>query len=83
MLGQYHRHFSVLFVRVQAACLTARLSHLGLESREMAGRRREPHGTGAERQEGGRGLPHGLRERTGKDGNLAERNMLPIFNVFL
>ena len=41
VLGQYRRHFSVLFVRVQAACLTARLSHLGPESREMAGRRRD------------------------------------------
>ena len=41
VLGQYHRHFLVLFVRVQAACLTARLSHFGLEAREMAGWRRD------------------------------------------
>ena len=33
--------FYVLFVKVQAACPTARLGHLGLEAREAAGRRRD------------------------------------------
>ena len=39
MLAQYRRHFSVLFVKVQAACLTARLGHLGEGARQAAGRR--------------------------------------------
>ena len=67
---QYRRHFSVLFLRVQAACLTTRLSH-GDGSPEKG-----PHGTGAEKQEGGRGLSHGLCERTGKDENLVKENIL-------
>ena len=41
VLGQYRRHFSVLFVRVQATCLTARMGHLGAEARQGAGRRRD------------------------------------------
>ena len=41
ILGQYRRFFSVLFVRVQAACLTARLGHLGDGARDNAGRRRD------------------------------------------
>ena len=41
MLSQYRRYFSVLFVKVQAACITARLSHLGVGAREAAGRRRD------------------------------------------
>ena len=41
ILGQYHRFFSVLFVRGQAACLTTRLGHLGDDDRDNAGRRRE------------------------------------------
>ena len=41
VLGQYRRYFSVLFVRVQAACLTARMGHLGSGAREAAGRRRD------------------------------------------
>ena len=41
ILGQYRRYFSSLFVRVQAACLTARLGHLGPVAREVAGRRRD------------------------------------------
>ena len=41
VLGQYRRYFSVLFVRVQMACLTARLGHLGMAAREVAGRRRD------------------------------------------
>ena len=41
VLSQYRRYFSVLFVKVQAACLTARLGHLGLGAREAAGRRRD------------------------------------------
>ena len=41
VLGQYRRHFSVLFVKVQAACLTARLGHLGAGGRQAAGRRRD------------------------------------------
>ena len=28
VLSQYRRYFSVLFVKVQAACLTSRLGHL-------------------------------------------------------
>ena len=39
MLAQYRRYFSVLFVKVQAACLTARLGHLG-EGARVAARRR-------------------------------------------
>ena len=41
ILGQYRRHFSVLFVKVQAACLTSRLGHLGLGARQAAGSRRD------------------------------------------
>ena len=41
MISQYRRFFSVLFVKVQAACLTARLGHLGMGAREAAGRRRD------------------------------------------
>ena len=41
VLGQYRRHFSVVFVKVQAACLTARLGHLGPGARQAAGRRRD------------------------------------------
>ena len=41
VLGQYRRYFSTLFVKVQAACLTARLGHLGIGAREVAGRRRD------------------------------------------
>ena len=40
ILVQYHRFFSVLFVRGQAACLTTRLGHLGDGDRDNAGRRR-------------------------------------------
>ena len=41
VLSQYRRYFSVLFVKVQSACLTARMGHLGQESRVRAGRRRD------------------------------------------
>ena len=41
VLGQYRRYFSTLFVKVQAACLTARLGHLGTAAGEVAGRRRD------------------------------------------
>jgi hypothetical protein len=41
VLGQYRRYFSVVFKRVQAACLTARMGHLGVGAREAAGRRRD------------------------------------------
>ena len=41
ILGQYRRYFSVLFVRVQAACLTARLGHLGEGARQAAAGRRD------------------------------------------
>ena len=41
ILGQYRRYFSTLFVKAQAACLTARLGHLGIAAREVAGRRRD------------------------------------------
>ena len=40
VISQYRRFFSVLFGKVQAACLTARLGHLGMGAREAAGRRR-------------------------------------------
>ena len=40
VLSNYCRYFSVLFVKVQAACLTARMGHLGQESRVRAARRR-------------------------------------------
>ena len=41
VLGQYRRYFSTLFVKAQAACLTARLGHLGIAAREVAGRRHD------------------------------------------
>ena len=41
ILGQYRRYFSTLFVKAQAACLTARLGHLGIAAREVAGRRHD------------------------------------------
>ena len=41
VLAQYRRFFSCLFVRVQAACLSARLGHLGEGARQVAGRRRD------------------------------------------
>jgi hypothetical protein len=40
ILGQYRRVLSVTFVRSQAACLVARMGHLGQAARECAGRRR-------------------------------------------
>ena len=39
VLAQYRRFFSVQFVKVQAACLTTRLGHLGEGAREAAMRR--------------------------------------------
>ena len=41
MAGEVWCYFSCLFVRVQAACLCARLGHLGEGARQMAGRRRD------------------------------------------
>ena len=41
ILGQYRRVLSVTFVRCQAACLVARMGHLGEATKECAGRRRE------------------------------------------
>ena len=40
VLGQQRRFFSCTFVRCQAACLLARMGHLGVGAREAAGRRR-------------------------------------------
>ena len=40
ILGQYRRVLSVNFVRSNAACLVARMGHLGESARECAGRRR-------------------------------------------
>jgi hypothetical protein len=40
ILGQYRRVLSVTFVRCQAACLVARMGHLGQAARECAGRRK-------------------------------------------
>ena len=34
-------YFSVLFVKVQAACHTAKMGHLGAGAREAAGKRRD------------------------------------------
>ena len=39
VLGQHRRYFSVLFVKIQSACLTARLGHLVEGARQAAGRR--------------------------------------------
>ena len=39
ILGQYRRDLSVSFLRSQAACLVARVGHLGQAARECAGRR--------------------------------------------
>ena len=40
ILGQYRRVLSVTFVRSQAACMVARMGHLGQAAIECAGRRR-------------------------------------------
>ncbi len=40
ILGQYRRVLSVTFVRSQAACLVARMGHLGESARQCAARRR-------------------------------------------
>ena len=40
-MTQYRRVLSVVFVRSQAACMVARMGHLGEAARECAGRRRE------------------------------------------
>ena len=40
ILGQYRRALSVTFVCCQAACLVARMGHLGETAKECAGRRR-------------------------------------------
>ena len=40
ILGQYRRVLLVTFVRCQAACLVARMGHLGEAAKECAGRRR-------------------------------------------
>ena len=40
ILGQYRRVLSVTFVRCQAACLVARMGHLGEGANECAARRR-------------------------------------------
>ena len=40
ILGQYLCISSVLFVKIQAACLTARMGHLGEGTRQAAGRGR-------------------------------------------
>ena len=39
VLGQQRRYFSVLFVKIQSACLKARLGHLGEGARQAACRR--------------------------------------------
>ena len=41
ILTQYRRVLSVVFVRSNAACLVARMGHLGQEARDCAERRRE------------------------------------------
>ena len=46
ILGQYRRVLSVTFVRSQAACLVARMGHLGEGARECAARRRVAMGEG-------------------------------------
>ena len=40
ILGQYRRVLSATFVRCQAACMVARMGHLGEAAKECAGRRR-------------------------------------------
>ena len=61
VLGQYRRHFSVLFVKVQAACLTARLGHLGAGGRQAAGKIRDLM-LQERRSQRGRGLLLSLRQ---------------------
>ena len=39
VLGAHHRSLSVAFIRAQMACLTSRMGHLGVGSREAAARR--------------------------------------------
>ena len=41
ILGQHRRFFPVLFVKIQAACLAARMGHLGEGTRQADGRRNE------------------------------------------
>ena len=41
ILGQIRRFFSVLFVKIQASCLEARMGHLGEGTRRAAGRRND------------------------------------------
>ena len=40
ILGQYRRVLSVTFVRCQAACMVARMGHLGEAAKECGARRR-------------------------------------------
>ena len=47
ILGQYRRVLSVTFVRSQAACLVARVGHLGQAARECIRRRRVAMAEGA------------------------------------
>ena len=58
VLGQYRRFFSVLFVRVQAACLTSRMGHLGEGARDGAG-------ISGSREEEGHDGPGGKGEERG------------------
>ena len=46
ILSQYRRILSVTFERSQAACLVARMGHLGEAARDCAARRREAMGEG-------------------------------------
>lgn len=39
MLGQHRRSLSAAFIRAQMACVTSRMGHLGVGSREAAARR--------------------------------------------
>ena len=59
ILAQYWRYFLVLFVKVQAACLTSRLGHLGEGARQAARRRIDL----VDQEERARGLLHGLCKR--------------------
>ena len=65
VLGQHRRSLSAAFFRPQMACLTSRMGHLGVGSREAVARKGAGDGGGAEDTEGGRGSLLRSREHGG------------------
>ena len=82
ILGQYRRVLSVTFVRSQAACLVARMGHLGQAARECAGRRRVAMADGERmRQEAAAFHTAHIRGR-GRWGTSTPAGVRPITNCF-